>query len=92
MKEIKLKNGQTGYDVIGEYIRRYWKHNIFDTAIISMSLSYNGQTYDSCKAVACPYDGDIEYLHDWWEGEKYIRLFGITTIGELDISGGLYED
>lgn len=44
------------------------------------------------KEIAYPigYNG-IEFLDDWWEGEQYIKLFGIKTVRELDISGGLYE-
>lgn len=92
MIDIELKNGQTGYDIVGEYIRRYWEHNIYDTVIISMGVSYDGNTYDICKEVASPYNGnDVEFLYDWWEGERFIKLFGIKAVDEIDISGGLYE-
>lgn len=92
MIDIKLNDGQSGYDVIGEYIRRYWKHNIADTVIVSIGISYDGQDYILLKEVASPMGfDDIEYLYDWWEGEKYIKLFGIKSVDELDISGGLYE-
>lgn len=30
-------------------------------------------------------------LSDWWEGEKFIKLFGIKAVGEFDISEGIYE-
>ena len=46
MVDIVLKNGQTGYDVISDYIYRYWNHNILDTVIISIGTSYDGHTYD----------------------------------------------
>ena len=29
-------------------------------------------------------------MKHWWEGEKFIKLFGIKAINELDISGGIY--
>ena len=92
MVDIKLNDGQSGYDVIGDYIRRYWKRNIYTTVVVSIGTSYNGQDYSLLKEVASPMDfDDIEYLYDWWEGEKYIKLFGIQSIDELDISGGIYE-
>lgn len=92
MIDIKLNDGQSGYDVIGEYIRCYWKHNIYTAVVVSIGTSYNGQDYRLLKEVASPMDfDDIEYLYDWWEGEKYIKLFGIQSIDELDISGGIYE-
>lgn len=92
MADIKLENGQNGYDVVGEYIKRYWKHNYIDTVIVSLGLSRDGKTYDSYKGVATPYYSDIEFLDDWWEGEKFIRIFGIKTLNELDIYGGIYSE
>lgn len=91
MIDIELKDGQSGYDAVGEYIHRYWEHNITETVIFSVGTSYDGKTYNICKEVACPCNGDIEFLYDWWEGERFIKLFGIKTIDEIDISGGLYE-
>ena len=92
MIEIKLKDGQSGYDVVGDYIRRYWEHNIYDDVIVSMAVSYDGNKYYTYKEVASPMDfDDIIYLSDWWEGEEFIKLFGIKAVGEIDILGGLYE-
>ncbi len=93
MVDIVLKDGRMGYDAVGEYIHRYWEHNIVDDVIVSIGTSYDGNTYDLLKEVASPVGyNDIEFLHDWWEGEKYIKLFGIKTVGELDIDGGIYEE
>lgn len=93
MVDIALKDGQTGYDAVGEYIHRYWEHNIVDDIVVSIGTSYDGNTYDLLREVASPVGyNDIEFLHDWWEGEKYIKLFGIKTVGELDIYGGIYEE
>lgn len=92
MINIELKDGQTGYDIVAEYIRRYWHNNIYNTVLISMETSYDGKTYNICKEVACPREfDDVEFLNDWWEGERFIRLFGIKSIEEINISGGLYE-
>lgn len=93
MIEIYLKDGQNGYDVVAEYIRRYWKHNMVDSVIVSIGRSYNGDTYELVNEVACPtgFD-DVEFFYDWWEGEKYIRIFGIKAVGQFCISGGLYEE
>ena len=92
MVDIMLKDRQSGYDAVGEYIHRYWEHNIVDDIVVSIGTSYDGNTYDLLREVASPVGyNDIEFLHDWWEGEKYIKLFGIKTVGELDIYGGIYE-
>ena len=95
MIDIILKDGRSGYDAVGEYIRRYWNHNIMDDVICSIGTSQDGKTYSLRKEVACPAgfaNDDIEFLSDWWEGERFIKLFGIKTIDEFDISGGIYEE
>ena len=91
MIDIKLKNGQTGYDAIGNYIYKFWEHNINDTVIVSLGVSYDGNTYELYNEVASPYNfKGIEFLNDWWEGQKYLKLFGIQRLDDLDISGGIY--
>ena len=95
MIDIKLKDGQSGYDAVGEHIRRYWDYNITDTVVCSIGVSYDGLNYDLMKEVATPASWlsyDVEFLSDWWEGEEYIKLFGIKSVNELDISGGIYRD
>lgn len=93
MVEIKLKDRQTGYDAVGEYIRRYWKQHLCDTVIVSLATSYDGVKFDTLNEVASPYNfDDIEYLYDWWEGEKFIKLFGIKSIAEIKIEDGIYEE
>lgn len=93
MVEIKLKDRQSGYDAVGEYIRRYWEHNITDTVIVSLATSYDGKKFETRNEVASPYNfDDIEFLYDWWEGERFIKLFGIKTLTEINIDGGIYEE
>ena len=93
MVDIKLKEGQTGYDVVDEYIQRYWRHNGYGDVVVSLGISYRGDAYDFCKEIASPYDcHGVEYLSDWWEGQKFIKILGIKFTDELDISGGIYED
>lgn len=91
---IELKDGQTGYDVVGEYILRYWKHNVYESVVVSMAVSYNGRAYDLYNAIAIPSDGcdDVEFIYDWWEGEKFIKVLGIEPVSDLRIHGGIYEE
>lgn len=89
MIEIKLKHGQSGYDAVGACIQRYWDHNREDTVIVSVGISHDGKTYERRNEVASPCNGDIEFLYDWWEGEQFLRVYGIVTIDDLKIIGGL---
>ena len=91
MIEIELKNDQTGYDAIGKYVHRYWKHHIVDDVIVSLGTSYDGKVYKDRNEIASPLGfNDIEFLYDWWEGEKFIRLFGIISLDEISVRGGIY--
>lgn len=93
MVEIELKNGQTGYDVVEEYVRRYWKHKeMTDTVVVSIGISRTGEVYEHINEVVSPCDCDVEFLYDWWEGEKFIRIFGIKSLDGFNITGGIYED
>lgn len=93
MVDIELKKGQSGYDAVGEYIKRYWDHNILDRVIVSIGTSYDGVTYELRNDVASPMNwNDIEYLSDWWEGEKFIKIYGIIGISEIDVSDGIYAE
>lgn len=89
---LELDDNQSGYNMVAEYVRRYWEHNMHDAVIVSLGISHDGNKYSLAKEVALPVGLDgVEFLYDWWEGEKYIKLFGIRSISELDVSGGLYE-
>ena len=92
MVEIKLKEKESGYEVIGEYVDRYWRHHGRHDAIVSLATSYNGRDYYALKEIFSPdaYGCGAECLNDWYEGEKYIRLFGIKNVDEIDITDGIY--
>lgn len=93
MIDIKLNAEQSGYDVIGEYIRRYWDHHSVDTVICSIGTSYDGMIYYFRNEVASPIGfDDIEFLYDWWEGEEYIKLLGIRSIDMINVSDGIYTE
>lgn len=93
MVEIKVENGQAGDEIVGEYINRYWDHAGADSCIISCATSRDGVNYEQRNEVAYPTGlRDVEFLYDWWEGEKFIRIFGIKNIRDIEILGGIYEE
>ena len=80
----------TGYDVVADRIMRYYKTHIPDTVIVSIGISYDGEKWEYMNEVAYPIDylnSNIEFLYDWWEGQKYIKLFGIESVSNLKIDG-----
>lgn len=92
---VTLEDGQSGYDIVGDYIGRYWRHNgdFVDTVVVYLEISYDGREYYPIYDVASPQNfDDILFDYDWWEGEKYIRLKGIKYLHELNIEGGVYTE
>ena len=93
MIEIQIKGKQSGYDVVEEYIRRYWERHPIDTVVVSLAVSYDGKDYSFRPDVATPDAyGCIEFLNDWWEGEKYLRLYGIKSVCEIELNDGIYME
>lgn len=93
MIDIELRDGQSGYDAIGEYVRRYWDHVGYDTVVVALGTSYHGDDFYLFNEIANTTDTtEVEFANDWWEGEKFIRIFGIAAVNGLDISGGIYQD
>ena len=95
MVDIILKDGETGYEAVGEYIKRYWEHNPRDAVLFSVAVIYDSGTSGLYTEAAYPSDYDpagIMYDTDWWEGEKHIILYGIVSFYEIPISGGIYAE
>lgn len=81
-----------GYDAVEALICNYFEHNPMDDLVIRIGTSYDGENYDVDNELVLIDNGSFEFLNDWWEGEKFIRVYGIQSIPELVVSGGLYPD
>lgn len=102
MKEIYLDKpdfgkdfGITGYEAIGRYIRNYWRQFGYPVSVlVRLDVSFNGEDWFSLMEYASPsgfLGNDIEFDNDWWEGKRYIRLYGIKAIDLMEVEGGIYE-
>ena len=88
-KDIVLNDGQSGYDVVGDYVRDHWRKTYYSTAIVMMATSYDGKEYHQSHDVVSPFSDhndidSMEFLHDWWEGQKYIKIFGVINIDDIE--------
>lgn len=86
---IELAEDETGYTVVRSYVEKYWEESIKEKAVVSLGTSYDGKRYYYFNTILdifneCGIDY-VEYLSDWWEGEKYIKILGIKGISEIDI-------
>lgn len=47
MTEIKLKDGEIGYEAVAGYIYRYWNHYHYtDSVLVKLAVSYNGEDWE----------------------------------------------
>lgn len=91
--EFNLKaHRDSGYDIVGDLIIKYFNHNDYSDVIVRIGTSYDGKRYDITNEVAFFENCDILFENDWWEGERFIRVYGIVSIDDVDVSGGLYPD
>lgn len=95
MVSLILKDNETGYEKVEEYVKRYWDSHVDGDVVVGIETSYDGVEWRYNNEIATVYipsvRGGVEWLNDWWEGEKYIRLHGIQSVETINVCGGLYE-
>lgn len=93
--DVTIEEGKTAYEAVAKYIRRFWDNEqSFYGMIVRLSTSYNNVEWRTFNTLAL-FDideFDIVFENDWWEGERFIRLYGIVSVDDVDVSGGLYPD
>lgn len=96
-KLFVLSKDDDAYDIIGDYVERYWENNVYEEVIVDLSISYDGRDWVMANDLACPNFTDVGmsvlFEHDWWEGEKHLLLRGIMALSDVDIPlmHGIYE-
>lgn len=91
--ETKLKKDETGYGFVEKYVKRYWDMCVDCDVLVAIETSYNGVQWRYGNQTATTDDsGSVIWMRDWWEGELYIRVYGIKDISEVDVYGGLFEE
>lgn len=92
--DVVIEEGKTAYEAVEKYIYRFLGHEGYDDVIVRLGTSYNNVEWDIFNEFVSIDVGDLEcvFEDDWWEGERFIRIYGIQSIQTLNISGGLYYD
>lgn len=84
---------ENGYDVVGKLAQNYFDHNdSMDDLVIRIGTSYDGVNYDIRNEIVLIENCEAVFSNDWWEGQGFIRVYGIRSVIDLDIYGGLYPD
>ncbi len=93
MIELKLNEDQDAYDIVGKYIEKYWQEHYYTDVLVRIATSYDGKTYaPSNEFVAFDGKDGMEYQNDWWEGERYLKIYGIIDIREVIIPENIFDD
>lgn len=98
MVDIILDNTRSAYDVVEDFVKRYWEHNGYDDVVILLGLSEDGYDYELIWEVARPdkrllrknnewviEKTIVRFISDvqWWEGERYLKMIGIKSLDKL---------
>lgn len=93
--DITIEEGRTAYEAVAKYIRRFWNNEqSYCDAIVCLSISYDNIEWRTFNELAL-FDVDnfdVIFENDWWEGERFIRLYGIVSVDDINVSGGLYAN
>lgn len=72
----------TGYDVVGEQIKEYWKsHHICDVVVLILVDGSEVETVAFCESDSDP--EHVTFLDDFWEGEEDVRVQKIKPLYEV---------
>ena len=87
IKDFVLKDGQDGYEIVADCVLKYWEENGYGTALVQIETSYDGKEYHEANHIVSPlwYGGEMEFDYDWWEGQKYLRIYGVKNIADIVI-------
>ena len=83
---IKIKDKEI-YIKKEELINQFEFDNYKIDTIIELEISYDGKDWDRIKEIVCPTNNcrELEWLNDWWEGQRYINIIGMANIDEIDV-------
>ena len=85
---VKLKENRTGYDFVSERIHEFWNEfRYISDVIFSVDIMESDGQIMHIKDIALVTDSgtDIEFVHDWWEGQKIIRLNRIAYVSCISL-------
>ena len=90
MISVKLDDGKSAYGFVGDYIEKFWEKNYYCNVVVLIGTSYDGVNYCESVEIASPTNDmmDVEFLNDWHEGERYIKILGIKSVCDIEIVDG----
>ena len=78
------------YTLVADCIRRFWKSKHVCDVVCLIGTSFDGTDYCKTVEIASPDENltGVEFLNDWYEGEPYVKVFGIKRVDEIEFTEG----
>ena len=79
-----------GYETVSNYIKSFWRSKYTCNVVFLVGTSLDGVNYCKTVEVAFPDENmtDVVFLNDWYEGEPYVKMFGIKCIDDIIFTTG----
>ena len=79
-----------GYEKVANYIERFWKSKYVCDVVCLIGTSLDGANYCKTVEIASPDENctGVEFLNDWYEGEPYVKVYGIKCVDEIEFIEG----
>ncbi len=78
------------YNAVANYIKRIWETKYVCDVVCLIGTSFDGVNYCKTVEVAFPDENliDVVFRNDWYEGQPYVKIFGIKCVDEIDFTMG----
>ena len=71
------------YVMIGKIIERWAQTHYYTDFLVTLSLDGKETT----ELLLCEPNAELEWLNDWWEGQKDIKQIGFRPVTEIVVYG-----
>lgn len=76
-----MSHQKSPYEVVCEEIEAWAEKYYYDDFLVTLLLNDRITT-----EILVFYDGALEWLNDWWEGEK-VKLLGFIPVSKIEVHG-----
>ena len=79
-----------GYETVSNCIKKFWLSKYTCDVVCLIGTSFDGVNYCKTVEVAFPDENmtDVVFLNDWYEGEPYVKMFGIKCVDDIIFTTG----
>lgn len=93
MIEARASRENDGYDIVTEFVLKYWEQaKVYgSTVLVKIAYSFDSTNWDESNEIAYYSDGAVLFHSDWYENQKYIRIYGLIDLEHLEVPNNAEE-